>query len=138
MSDLERFGISLPKDLLGKFDKVINKKGYQNRSEAIRDLMRENLVKEAIEADREVVGTVTIVYDHHVRDLSDKLTHTQHDHHKNILSTTHIHLDHDNCLEVLVVKGKSEKVKGLGEKLISTKGVKHGKLVITATGKEIG
>jgi len=138
MSDLERFGISLPKDLLVKFDKVIKRKGYANRSEAIRDLMREHLVEEAIEEDKEVVGTVTIVYDHHIRDLSDKLTHIQHDYHKNIVSTTHIHLDHHNCLEVLVVKGKSGKVKGIGEKLISTKGVKHGKLVITATGKETG
>ena len=137
MSELERFGISLPKDLLEKFDKVIGKKGYENRSEAIRDLMRDNLVEEAIESGREVVGTVTIVYDHHVRDISDKLTHVQHDHFKNILSSTHIHLDHDNCLEVLVLKGKSENVKTIGDKLISTKGVKHGKLVITTTSSKM-
>ena len=136
MSDLERFGISLPKDLLAKFDKVIAKKGYENRSEAIRDLMRDHLVEEAIEEGKEVFGSVTIVFDHHVHDLADKLNHIQHDFFENIISSTHIHLDHHNCLEVLALKGKAERVKTISDKLISTKGVKHGKLVITTTGKE--
>lgn len=137
MSKLERFGISIPKDLLKRFDQAISKKGYPCRSEAIRDLMRDNLVGEAIQKDKEVIGTLTIVYNHEVRDLADKLTDLQHHHYKNIISTTHIHLDKHNCLEVLVVKGKSQKVKEIADRLISTKGVKHGKLTMTTTGKEI-
>jgi len=137
MGELERFGVSIPQDLLAKFDKLIAKKGYANRSEAIRDLMRDEIVEQAVETDGEVAGTITIVYDHHVKDLSDKLTDLQHDNFKSIVSTSHIHMDHHNCLEVLVVKGKAQKIKEISDKLISTKGVKHGKLVMTATGKEL-
>jgi len=137
MSNLERFGVSLPKDLIEKFDRLIEKKGYSSRSEAIRDLMRDSIIDQNIEEDKEVVGVITIVFDHHTRELTDKLTDIEHDHHKTIVSSTHIHLDHHNCLEVIVVKGKAKKVKELGEKLISTKGVKHGKLILTSTGKEI-
>ena len=137
MSNIERFGTSVPKDLLEGFDQMIKKKGYSCRSEAIRDLMRDNIVDQSVAEDKEVVGTITIVYNHHTRDLSDKLTDLQHDFYKNIISSTHIHMDHDNCLEVLVVKGKAQNVKDIGNRLISTKGVKHGKLVITATGNEI-
>ncbi|MFH1541559.1 MAG: nickel-responsive transcriptional regulator NikR, partial [bacterium] len=104
-------------------------------SEAIRDLMRENIVEQAVEAGGEVAGTITIIYDHHTRDLSDKLTSLQHDYYTNIVSTTHVHMDHHNCLEVLVVKGKSKDVQTFADKLISTKGVTHGKLVMTSTGK---
>ena len=133
-----RFGISMGPSLLLKFDRLISRKGYANRSEAIRDLVREHLVeKEWEEVKGEVVGTVTLVYDHHVRDLSDKLTDLQHDHYKNIVSSTHIHLDAHNCLEVLVVKGKSGEVRSIAERLISTKGVSHGKLAMTSTGKEL-
>ena len=133
-----RFGISMDPELLEKFDRLIQQRGYANRSEAIRDLVREHLVeKEWEEVKGEVVGTVTLVYDHHVRDLSDKLTDLQHDHYKNIVSSTHIHLDAHNCLEVLVVKGKSGEVRSIAERLISTKGVKHGKLVMTTLGDKL-
>ncbi|MEA3493133.1 MAG: nickel-responsive transcriptional regulator NikR [Candidatus Margulisiibacteriota bacterium] len=137
MSNIERFGISAPEDLLEKFDKISLQRGYTSRSEAIRDLMRDNIVEQSIAEDKEVVGTVTIVYNHHTRALADKLTDMQHDFYKNIISSTHIHMDHHNCLEILVVKGKAQNVKDIGNRLISTKGVKHGKLVVTATGKEI-
>jgi CopG family nickel-responsive transcriptional regulator len=133
-----RFGVSMDPELRDKFDRLIGQKGYANRSEAVRDLVREHLVeKEWEEVRGEVVGTVTLIYDHHVHDLSDKLTELQHDHYRNIISSTHIHLDGHNCLEVLVVKGKSGEVRSIAERLMSTKGVKHGKLAMTSTGKEL-
>lgn len=132
-----RFGVSLKKELLENFDRLIEKKGFSNRSEAIRDLIRDTLVGQEIEANKEVVGTLTLVYNHHASHLSDQLTDIQHDHFKEIVSTLHIHLDAHNCLEVLVLKGKAKEVKKIGEALIGTKGVKHGKLTITTTGKEI-
>ncbi|KPJ68566.1 nickel-responsive regulator [candidate division WOR-1 bacterium DG_54_3] len=133
-----RFGVSMDPELRDKFDRLIGQKGYANRSEAVRDLVREHLVeKEWQEVKGEVVGTVTLIYDHHVHDLSDKLTDLQHDHYRNIISSTHIHLDGQNCLEVLVVKGKSSQVRAIAERLMSTKGVKHGKLAMTSTGKEL-
>lgn len=133
---MKRFGVSMEDGLLQKLDKIVSKKGYQNRSEAIRDFIRDHLVEQdSLDPKKEVIGTLTIVYDHHAHDLSDKLTYIQHDYHKNIISSTHIHMNHDKCLEVLILKGKSYKVREIGDRLISTKGVKHGKLVITATGK---
>jgi CopG family nickel-responsive transcriptional regulator len=133
-----RFGISMDPELLDKFDRLIEDKGYANRSEAVRDLIREHLVAGEWEKLKgEVVGTVTLVFDHHVHDLSDKLTDLQHHHYRNIISSTHIHLDEHNCLEVLVVRGKSSEVKSIAERLISTKGVKHGRLAMTSTGKEL-
>jgi CopG family transcriptional regulator, nickel-responsive regulator len=138
MSELSRIGVAIDSDLLKKFDDLIGKRGYTNRSEAFRDLIRDELVQQAWESpDREVVGTVTLVYDHHVRMLNEKLTDMQHDHHQQILSTLHVHLDHDNCLEVLVVKGKAQHVQAIAEKIISTKGVKHGRLTLTTSGKEL-
>ena len=138
MSDLSRIGVAIDSGLLAKFDELIAKRGYTNRSEAFRDLIREELVQETWESpESEVVGTVTLVYDHHVRMLSEKLTDMQHEHHQQILSTLHVHLDHDNCLEVLVVKGKAKSVQAIAERLISTKGVKHGRLILTTSGKEI-
>jgi len=135
MSELARIGVAIDSDLLDKFDTLIGERGYTNRSEAFRDLIREELVRKSWdEGEADVVGTVTLVYDHHVRMLSEKLTDLQHDHHKNILSTVHVHLDHDNCLEVLIVKGKGKDVKKIAEALISTKGVKHGGLTVTTTG----
>jgi CopG family nickel-responsive transcriptional regulator len=134
----KRFGVSIPDELLAKLDKLAKKKGYSNRSEVLRDLVRDRFVDEEWEAGKgEVVGTVTLVYDHHSPDLSDKLADLQHSHFKNIVSTTHIHLDAHNCLEVLVVRGKSRKVKEIADHLISTKGVKHGKLVMTSTGRDL-
>ena len=133
-----RFGVSMDPELLLKFDKLISQKGYANRSEAVRDLVRKHLVEKEWERTKgEVVGTVTLVYDHHVHDLSDKLTDLQHHYFQNIISTTHIHLDAHNCLEVLIVRGKNKDVKSIAERLISTKGVKHGQLAMTSTGKEL-
>lgn len=138
MAELTRFGISMDAQLLARFDALIEGKGYVNRSEAIRDLIRNALVEDQWgREDEETVGTVTVVYDHHVRDLADKLTEHQHAHHDNIVSALHVHLDHDNCLEVVVVKGTVKEVKRLAAELIGTKGVKHGKLVTSTTGKDL-
>lgn len=138
MSELSRIGVAIDSGLLEKFDRLIEQRGYTNRSEAFRDLIRDELVEKAWESpESQVVGTVTLVYNHHTRMLSEKLTDMQHDHHQQILSTLHVHLDHDNCLEVLVVKGQAKAVQSIAEKLISTKGVKHGRLTITTSGKEL-
>lgn len=138
MSYLVRFGVSISKQLLTKFDKLIVQKGYNNRSEAIRDLIRNQLVElEWEDGDEEVAGTVTLIYDHHVRGLTELLMELQHGYHDLILSTMHLHLDHHNCLEVLAVKGKAKDVRTIAEHLISVKGVKHGKLTITSTGKNL-
>ncbi|HOK45313.1 MAG TPA: nickel-responsive transcriptional regulator NikR [Bryobacteraceae bacterium] len=138
MGELSRIGVAIDSDLLAKFDDLIARRGYTNRSEAFRDLIRDELVEEAWESpDRKVVGTVSIVYNHHVRQLSDRLTGMQHEFFHNILSTLHVHLDHDHCLEVLVVRGKAAEVKKLADTLIATKGVKHGRLTITTTGAEL-
>ncbi len=138
MGQLSRIGVAIDSDLLEKFDALIEKRGYPTRSEAFRDLIRNELVEQAWEsADRQVVGTVTLVYDHHVRQLSDKLIDLQHEHHRRILSTLHVHLDHDHCLEVLVVKGRASQVRRIADALISTKGVKHGRLTLTTTGAEL-
>jgi CopG family nickel-responsive transcriptional regulator len=138
MSELSRIGVAIDSDLLEKFDALIAGRGYTNRSEAFRDLIRDELVESASEEpDREVVGTVTLVYDHHVRMLNDKLTDIQHDHFHHILSTLHVHLDHDNCLEVLVVRGQARQVKTIADALISTKGVKHGRITITTSAAEL-
>jgi CopG family transcriptional regulator, nickel-responsive regulator len=135
MSELSRIGVAIDSELLDKFDQLIAKRGYTNRSEAFRDLIRDELVQKRWESpESNVVGTVTLVYDHHVRMLSDKLTDMQHEFHRSILSTLHVHLDHDNCLEVLVVRGKAGAVKKIADTLISTKGVKHGRLSITTDG----
>jgi len=137
MADLTRSGISIDQDLLTRFDQLIEDKGYANRSEAIRDLIRAALVEQECQQDEgETVGTVTLVYDHHTRDLADKLTDHQHSHHDAIVSALHVHLDAHHCLEVVVVRGPSRKVKRLADELIGTKGVKHGKLTMTTTGAE--
>jgi CopG family transcriptional regulator, nickel-responsive regulator len=138
MSGLARIGVAIDSSLLEKFDRLIEERGYTNRSEAFRDMIRDELVRKSWESpDAAVVGTVTLVYDHHVRMLSEKLTDMQHDHHKNILSTLHVHLDHHNCLEVIVVKGMAKNVQKIADGLISTKGVKHGYLTLTTTGAEL-
>jgi len=137
MSDIIRFGVSLEKELLEKFDRLIKEKKYPNRSEAIRDLIRENLVKREWIEGKEVAGAITLVFDHHKRELVNTLTDVQHDFHQLIISSQHIHLDHDNCLEIIVVRGKPIEVRGLADKLKSTKGVKYGSLSIATTGKEL-
>jgi CopG family nickel-responsive transcriptional regulator len=138
MSGLSRIGVAIDTELLNKFDRLIAQRKYTNRSEAFRDLMRAELVEKTWESpESQVVGTVTLVYDHHVRMLNEKLTDIQHDFHRLILSTLHVHLDHDHCLEVLVVRGKSAEVRKVADTLISTKGVKHGRLSITTSGVEL-
>ncbi|HKA00929.1 MAG TPA: nickel-responsive transcriptional regulator NikR [Candidatus Solibacter sp.] len=138
MSGLSRIGVAIDAKLLDKFDTLIAQRGYTNRSEAFRDLIRDELVERTWESpDSHVVGTVTLVYDHHVRLLNQKLTSLQHDYHRAILSTLHVHLDHDNCLEVLVVRGRAAEVRKVADALISMKGVKHGRLTITTSGAEL-
>ncbi len=131
---LTRFGISLDEDLLERFDALIDEKGYANRSEAIRDLIRDSLVQDQWEAgDVEVVGTITLVYSHDTRELTDNLNEIQHEHHGSVISTMHIHLDGHNCLEVLVLRGLGRDIKKIADRLIGTRGVKHGKLTVTTT-----
>ncbi|MDY6844082.1 MAG: nickel-responsive transcriptional regulator NikR [Thermodesulfobacteriota bacterium] len=137
MPDVIRFGVSLDKELLTKFDGFIHEKGYSNRSEAIRDLIREDLVRRQWSVGEEVAGAITIVYDHHKRGLVETLTEIQHDNLKMIISSQHVHLDHYNCLEALVVKGKPEEVEKLAENLKAVKGVKHSSLTMTTTGREL-
>jgi CopG family nickel-responsive transcriptional regulator len=136
VSAVVRFGVSVDERLLDRFDALIAERGYVNRSEAMRDLMRAALVQEQWKSgEGEAVGTVTLVYDHHASDLSDRLTAQQHSHHKEIVSTLHVHLDHDHCLEVLVLRGIPHVIERIATELIGTKGVKHGKFVATTTGQ---
>jgi len=137
MSELVRFGVSVEDSLLDKFDRLIRKRGYATRSEALRDLIRQELVKNEWEEDQEVAGTITFIYDHHRRGLSSQLTDLQHDHQDIIISSQHIHLDHHNCLEIVAVRGKASEVEELAHALRSVKGVRHGALSMTSTGKEI-
>ncbi len=123
--------------LLEKYDRLIKRKGYSTRSEALRDLIRQELVRKEWEEDQEVAGAVTFVYDHHQRGLTSRLTHIQHDYQKLIISTQHIHLDHDNCLEIVAVKGRAKEVQKLAHALQSVKGVRHGTLSMTSTGRSI-
>jgi CopG family nickel-responsive transcriptional regulator len=126
MAQLARTGLSLDRELLAAFDRVIVKKGYNNRSEAVRDLIRDHLVSEAADKNEVVVGTLTIVYDHHRPNLSEKL-----------VDATHVHLDHHNCLEVVIMKGRSGALRDLANHILSLRGVKHGQLVVTSTGKDL-
>ncbi|MFQ5508316.1 MAG: nickel-responsive transcriptional regulator NikR [Leptospirillia bacterium] len=135
MSGLVRFGVSIDGELLERFDHQITEKGYTNRSEAIRDLIRDHMVTDEWEKNEETVGTITIVYDHHTRELSETLTHLQHSFEGQIMSVLHVHLDHNNCLEVLVVKGMSRLLRTFADRLVGTRGVKHGKLTMTTTGQ---
>jgi CopG family transcriptional regulator, nickel-responsive regulator len=138
MSVLSRIGVSIESGLLKKFDRLIERRGYSNRSEAFRDLIRDELVEEAWQSpDSRVVGTVTLVYDHHVRLLNERLTEIQHEYYHSIASTLHVHLDHDHCLEVLVVRGAVSDVRKVADALITAKGVKHGRLTITSSGAEL-
>ena len=138
MSGLTRFGVSIDSQLIKKFDALVGRKGYATRSEAIRDMIRDSLVEQEWESeDRETVGTITIVYNHHTRELEHALTDMQHKSFHQIVSTLHVHLDAHNCLEVLVVKGMSREIRKIADRLIGTRGVKHGKLTTTTTGKEL-
>lgn len=133
MERLVRFGVSMPAQLLYQFDSIINLKGYTTRSEAIRDMIRDAIVENTWMEGKEVMGVITIVYDHSKKGLMEKLTDIQHHHHHTVASSTHIHLDHDNCLEVVVVKGEPPEVKEMADNMIALKGVKHGKLVVTSS-----
>jgi len=138
MGGLSRIGVAIDTGLLERFDRLIAGRGYTNRSEAFRDLIREELVEQSWESpENQVVGTVTLVYDHHVRLLGEKLTGIQHEYHHSVLSTLHVHLDHDLCLEVVVIRGKAGAVRSLAGALISAKGVKHGRLTLTTSGAEL-
>ena len=138
MAGIARFGVSIDSQLIKKFDALIERKGYATRSEAIRDMIRDTLVEqEWASGTNETVGTITIVYNHHTRELDHALTDLQHKSYHQIVSALHVHLDEHNCLEVLVVKGKSGDIKKIADLLIGTRGVKHGKLTMTTTGKEL-
>ncbi len=136
-TEIDRVSISLPKTLLEKFDQLIEKKGYENRSEALRDLIRDLFVEEEWNEDVEVAATVTLVYEHNTTGILDKLTNIEHENLNNIVSTMHIHIDKENCLEVIALRGKASVVKSIGEKIISIKGVKYGKIVKATTGKNV-
>ena len=139
MGKLVRFGVAMDEELLESFDALVARRGLgTNRSEAVRDLVRDALVNaEWDEPDDEIVGTITMVFDHHANDLTEKLDSVQHAHHDKVISAMHVHLDAHNCLEVIVVRGASAHIRRIAETLIGTKGVKHGKLVTTTTGRHL-
>ena len=137
MSGLFRFGVSLDKALLDKFDRYIRERNYSNRSEAFRDLIRQELIKKEWQEGDDVAGAITLIYDHHRRDLLGKITDLQHDYQKVIISTQHIHLDHDNCLEIIAVRGRAREVARLADTLKSIKSVKHVTLSMSSTGENI-
>ena len=138
MGKIERVGVSLDEELLGQFDALIEKQGYTNRSEAIRDLIRARLDQEEVEKpSSQAVAAILLVYDHHASNLTNKLNHLQHNHLLNIIASTHIHLDHHNCLEVIILKGPAGEIRKLADQMISLKGVKLGRTNIMTTGKDL-
>ncbi len=137
MSDLTRVSLSLEEPLLKKLDTLVQRDGYSNRSEFVRDMIRDRLVQTEWKKDREVLGTITLLYDHHVRQLSDKLIDLQHDHHREVLVTTHVHLSHDLCAEVILVRAKATHVQNLANLLKQQKGVFHCELSTSSTGKDL-
>ena len=137
MSELVRFGVSLDKSLLDKFDRLIGERRYTNRSEALRDLIREELVKKAWAEDMEVAGAITFLFDHHQRDLLNRITDIQHDYQKLIISTQHVHLDHDNCLEIAAVRGRAGNIQELTDRLKSIRGVRHCSLSMSSAGQDV-
>lgn len=134
MPQLSRTGVSLEEDLLKEFDQLIAKRGYSNRSEALRDLIRETLVSEAVDSNKPMVGSLTLIYDHHLPNLTQKLTESQHHAHGMVLANTHVHLDDQYCLEVILMQGLSKDIRAMSDRILSLRGVKHGKLVLTSTG----
>ncbi|NJF25783.1 nickel-responsive transcriptional regulator NikR [Thermococcus sp. Bubb.Bath] len=133
-----RFGVSVPEELLQRFDRIIEEKGYVNRSEAIRDMMRDFIVRHEWETgDSEVAGTITMLYNHDEAEVVKELLDLQHEYLGEIISSVHVHMDKHNCLEVVIVKGKASRIKEIADRLLSLKGVKHGKLVMTGTGREL-
>ena len=138
MGNTIRFGVSLDSELLERFDALCDQRGYETRSEAIRDLLRSTLVEQEWEdSGKDIAATLTLVYDHHKSDLAQKVTNAQHDAHHLIITTLHVHLDHYNCLEVLVLKGEPKRMRALADKLIACRGVKHGTFTGTTTGEDL-
>ena len=140
MSELARFGVSVEDELLQSFDQLIHGQGYANRSEALRDLMRDALIKSRLESTNEtdeVLGSLTLVYDHHASDLSDKMNELQHNHHNLVVSVLHVHISHDDCLEVIVLRGAMREVRELSDGLLSLRGVKHGRLFVTLSSEQM-
>ncbi len=140
MSSLVRFGVSIEDELLESFDELSAERGYSNRSEAVRDLMRDALVQSRVKAQpekTEVIASLTLVYDHHARELNDKMADIQHDHHGLVISVLHVHISHDDCMEVIAMQGKVGEVRHLADALLNLKGVKHGKLFTTLPAKSI-
>lgn len=137
MSNLERLSFSIEKPLANQLDKLVKQSGYANRSEFIRDLIRSQLVKQEWDRDQEVVGAITLVFDHHARGLTEKLVELQHHHHTAILASTHVHLDRHLCAEVLLVKGKADRVKHIADMMRRPKGVLHSELSMSSTGKQL-
>ena len=134
---LKRFTISIEEDLLDDFDAFMQQRHYKNRSEAIRDLIRARSVQNEWAADKDVMGVITLVYDHHRHQVQDKITELQHDYHHEIVSSTHVHMDHNNCLEVIIIRGKAAKVQQLADSLIALRGVRSGKLAMSSTGEHL-
>ena len=133
-----RFSVSMPEPLLKNFDRLVKRKGYPNRSQAVCDIVRDSMVSDAVASGaKEIAGTITLVYDHHKRNLQAELTDIQHDHGAGIIATMHVHLDHNNCMEVLAVRGTASQIQKIGDALIAVKGVKHGTLSMTTTGQDI-
>ncbi|HTS17962.1 MAG TPA: nickel-responsive transcriptional regulator NikR [Verrucomicrobiae bacterium] len=138
MENVTRFSVSLDKKLLRELDRMCREKGYENRSQAVADMVRAHLIEHYQQLGRgEIAVSITLVYDRHRHHLQDLLTDLQHDHRDVIISTLHAHLDHDNCLEILAVRGQAAEIKKLADELIAAKGVKHGKLTITTTGQDL-
>ena len=129
MADLVRFGVAMERGLLERFDELTGRRGYENRSEALRDLVRRELDRDAWRSGAVTMAAITLVYDHHVRELTDRLTQIQHDHGDFIISTMHVHIDHAHCMEVIAAKGPAEELKAMAERLIGTKGVLSGDVV---------
>ena len=134
---LKRFSISLEEELLALFDRFIAARHYDNRSEAVRDLIRKALVRREWEGDKPVMGVISLVYDHHQPNLQERITEVQHGYHHHIVSSTHVHMDHDNCMEVVIVRGRAGEVRELADRLIALRGVRDGNLAMSSTGREI-
>lgn len=132
MPKLVRFGVAMEEELLADFDAMIEKKGFANRSEALRDLVRRALDQEAWKSGKPAVATITLIYDHHVRELTERLTEIQHDYGERILSALHVHLDHDHCLEVIAARGPARELRELSDRLTNAKGVQSGSVVAAA------
>ncbi len=137
MSDLVRLSLSIEKPLYDRLEKMVARSGYTNRSEFVRDMIRRQLVEQEWDANAEVLGSITLIYDHHQRQLGEKLTDIQHDHHKAVLAATHVHLSHDLCAEVILVRDKASHVRALADALRQQKGVLHAELSTATTGKKL-